>query len=233
MSVGVGRAGSGKTYTVAAGGRAWEENGGHVIGVACSQAAANILAKAGIGETWNSARFVGAVDRGMQVPRGTLFVIDEGSMMSMEHLARLTDLAERTGGKIFLAGDHQQLAAVESGGGMMLAANHLGFSQLSVPVRFREEWERDASLRLRMGDQSVLEDYNEHGRITGADREHTFDQARQAYVAGRLAGEDTLLMAYTREDCRELSRQIRDDLVHLGLAEDRRAVRPSRNASAS
>src|SRR5258708_15774214 len=46
-----------------------------------------------------------------------------------------------------------------------------------------------------------------------------FAQARQAYVAGRLAGGDMLLMAYTREDCRELSRQIRDDLVHLGLVD--------------
>ncbi len=233
MSVGVGPAGSGKTYTVAAGARAWEANGGHVIGVTCSQAAANILAKAGIGETWNSTRFLGAVDRGMQVPRGTLFVIDEGSMMSMAHLARLTDLAEQTGGKVFLTGDHQQLAAVESGGGMMLAANHLGFTQLSVPVRFTEEWERDASLRLRLGDQSALEDYNEHGRITGGAREEMFAQARRAYVAGRLAGKDTLVMAYTREDCRELSRQIRDDLVHLGLVDDGPSVRLTFGAEAS
>src|SRR5260370_26183578 len=133
MSVGVGRAGSGKTYTVAAGGRAWEENGGHVIGVACSQAAANILAKAGIGETWNNTRFLGAVDRGMQVPRGTLFVIDEGSMMSMAHLARLTDLAEQTGGNGFLTRDHPHPAAAESRGGLRLAATHPRSPPLSRP----------------------------------------------------------------------------------------------------
>jgi hypothetical protein len=233
MSVGVGPAGSGKTFTMAAGARAWEANGRHMIGLTCSQAARNILAKAGIRDSWNSTRFLGEVDRGMEVPRGTLFVIDEGSMMSMQHLARLTDLAEQTDGKIFLTGDHQQLAAVESGGGMMLAANHLGFTQLSVPVRFAEEWERDTSLRLRLGDQSVLEDYNEHGRVIGGERERIFDQARQAYVAGRLAGEDMLLMAYTREDCRELSRQIRDDLVHLGLVDDGPAARLTFGAQAS
>src|SRR5260370_16523408 len=69
--------------------------------------------------------------------------------------------------------------------------------------------------------------------MTGADRENTFDQARQAYVAGRLAGQDTLLMAYTREDCRELSRQIRDDLVHLGLVDDGPSVRLTFGAEAS
>jgi len=220
ISVGVGPAGSGKTFTVAAGARAWRANGGQVIGLTCSQAARNVLAKAGIAKSWNSARFLLEVDKGkIRIAPGTLFVVDEGSMMPTTHLARVTDLAERTGGKILVTGDHQQLAAVESGGAMRLVANHLGFTQLSVPVRFAEEWEREASLRLRLGDQTALEDYNEHGRITGASREEMFAQARQAYVAGRLAGGDMLLMAYTREDCRELSRQIRDDLVHLGLVD--------------
>jgi len=39
LSVGVGPAGSGKTTTAAAGARAWEASGGHVIGITCSQAA--------------------------------------------------------------------------------------------------------------------------------------------------------------------------------------------------
>jgi len=234
MSVGVGPAGSGKTYTAAAGARAWEASGGKVIGITCSQAARNILVKAGISDSWNSKKFLVHYAAGkIEVAPGTLFVIDEGSMMSMEHLAWLTDLAYQTGGKIFLCGDHAQLAAVESGGGMMLVAKRLGYTQLAVPVRYHEEWERDASLRLRLGDQTALEDYNEHGRIMGAGRALVFDEARRAYVADRLDGQDTLLMAYTREDCRELSRQIREDLVHLGLVDDGPTVTLTHGAQAS
>jgi hypothetical protein len=234
ISVGVGPAGSGKTYTAAAGARAWEASGGKVIGITCSQAARNILVKAGISDSWNSEKFLVHYAAGrIDIQPGTLFVIDEGSMMSMEHLAWLTDLAYQTGGKIFLCGDHAQLAAVESGGGMMLAARRLGYTQLAVPVRFAEEWERDASLRLRLGDQTALENYDEHGRIMGADRALVFAEARRAYVADRLDGQDTLLMAYTREDCRELSRQIRDDLVHLGLVEDGPTVGLSHDVRAS
>ena len=48
VSVGVGPAGSGKTYTVAAGAKAWQEMGGHVFGVTCSQAARNVLVRAGV-----------------------------------------------------------------------------------------------------------------------------------------------------------------------------------------
>ena len=84
-----------------------------------------------------------------------------------------------------------------------------------------------------MGDEQALEQYLTHGRITGAERAEMFGQARRAYVAGRLAGEDTLLMAYTREDCRELSRQIRDDLVHLGMVDGSAEVTLSHGARAS
>jgi len=58
VSVGVGPAGSSKTHTVAAGARAWQANGGQVIGITTSQAARNVLAQAGISNAWNSTRFL-------------------------------------------------------------------------------------------------------------------------------------------------------------------------------
>src|SRR5262249_31103562 len=158
-------------------------------------------------------------ERGIPVRPGTLFVVDEGSMVSMAHLARIIDLAEKHDCKVFITGDHEQLAAVESGGGMSMLAGHVGHTQLAVPVRFTQAWERDASLRLRAGDKTALDAYQEHGRIRGGSREECLDLARQGYVAGRLAGEDALLMAHGREDCRELSRMIRDDLIHLRLVD--------------
>jgi hypothetical protein len=219
VSVGVGPAGSGKTHTAAAGARAWEAHGGTVIGLTCAQSARDVLAAAGLKECFNTTQFLMRVSRGMPVRPGTLFIIDEGSTVSMNHLARIVDLAEHHDGKVLIAGDHRQLAAVEAGGGMTMLADHLGYTQLAVPVRFSAGWERDASLRLRHGDKTALDGYAEHGRILGASREEALDILRQRYVARRLAGEDTLLMAYERADCRELSRMIRDDLIHLGLVD--------------
>jgi hypothetical protein len=122
---------------------------------------------------------------------------------------------------------------VESGGGMTMLAGHLGHTQLAVPVRFTQEWERDASLRLRAGDKTALDAYAEHGRITGGSREDALDLARQGYVARRLAGEDALLMAYSRADCRELSRMIRDDLIHLRLVDGGASIQVSEGERAS
>jgi hypothetical protein len=233
VSVGVGPAGAGKTHTAAAGAQAWEAGGGNVIGLTCAQAARDVLAAAGIAESYNTSRFLLAIERGMPIAPGTLLVVDEGSMVPMTHLAQIIDLAEKHGCKVFITGDHQQLAAVESGGGMTMLAGYLGHTQLAVPVRFRQEWERDASLRLRAGDKTALDAYAEHGRITGGSRDECLDLARQGYVACRLAGEDALLMAHDRQDCRELSRLIRDDLIHLGLVDDGLSIQISEGERAS
>jgi len=80
----------------------------------------------------------------------------------MTHLAEIVRLSERNNAKLLITGDHLQLAAMESGGGMSLLAGYLGHTQLAVPVRFTAEWEQRASLRLREGDKSALEAYDEH-----------------------------------------------------------------------
>ena len=154
-----------------------------------------------------------------RIPPGSLIVADEGSMISLTHLAALTEYAARNRCKLVLAGDQEQLAAVEGGGAMTLLADRLGYVQLAEPVRFTAAWERAASLRLREGDATALDDYDQHGRIRGAPPDQAMDQAARAYVASYLAGRDVLLMAADWARCRELSARIRDDLIHLGLVD--------------
>src|SRR5690348_14070388 len=126
-------------------------------------------------------------------------------MISFTHLAVLTEYAARNRCKLILAGDLEQLAAVEGGGAMMLLADRLGYVQLAEPVRFTAAWERAASLRLRAGDATALDDYDQHGRIRGAPPEAAIDQAARAYVASYLTGRSVLLMAADWARCRELS----------------------------
>jgi hypothetical protein len=230
----VGPAGTGKTFTVAAIARAWQQNLGEVVGVANSQAATDVLIKAGITNSLNSTRFLAKIRVGsVRLDPRTLVIIDEGSTESMRHLAKIHDLAGQHNAKVVIAGDPGQLQAVEQGGGMRLLADANGCCQLAVPVRFREEWEQQASLALRRGDKSALEAYNQHGRITGAAREQAFASLRKSYVASHLVGEQKLIMAWRREDCRELSRQIRDDLIHLGLIDGTESAGIAEGASAS
>ena len=141
-------------------------------------------------------------------------------MVSMEDLVDIVRYAEARGAKVVLTGDHGQLTAVESGGGMQLLTRQMEYAQLAEPVRFRAEWEGEASLRLRTGDAAVLTEYDRHGRIRGGDSDTIMDEARKAYLAAYLEGRDVLLMAQSHDTCREISQRIQDDLRHLGLVDD-------------
>jgi hypothetical protein len=116
---------------------------------------------------------------------------------------------------------------------MMLLASRLGYVQLAEPVRFTADWERDASLRLRQGDPTALDGYDQHGRIHGAPPDEAMDTAVKAYMASHLAGHDVILTAADWARCRELSLRVRDDLIHLGLVDGGSSVRIAEGAEAS
>ena len=225
----IGPAGTGKTRVQAAIAQAWDAP---VFGTATSQNATNELRQAGIQVAMNTTRLLADLQHG-RIPPGSLILADEGSMISITHLAALTEYAVRNSCKVVLAGDQEQLAAVEGGGAMTLLTDRLGYVQLAEPVRFTAAWERAASLRLRQGDATALDEYDQRGRIRGAPPDHATDQAARAYLATYLTGRTVLLMAADRAHCRELSRRIRDDLIHLGLVDAGRAIRIADGAEAS
>jgi conjugative relaxase-like TrwC/TraI family protein len=231
-------AGSGKTRVMTEAARIWAAAGRPVVGLTPSQSARNTLA-AGVPESYNTAQFLGHLpgQRGARGPlditKDTLLLVDESSMIPTPDLADVVSLAEARRAKMALAGDTGQLQAVENGGAMSLLASKLGYVQLADPVRFRAAWEQAASLRLRAGDASVLAEYDQHGRITGGEPEQMIDAAAAAYVALTLDGTDTLLMAANHDLRRELSRRIRDDLIHLGIVDAGPAVRIADGTEAS
>ncbi len=224
-----GPAGTGKTRVLATAASIWD---GPVFGTATSQNATNELRAAGVQVAANTTRLLTDLTEG-RIPPGSLILAHEGSMISAAHLAAVVSYAARNSCKLVLAGDQEQLAAVEGGGAMTLLADRLGYVQLAEPVRFTAEWERGASLRLRQGDATALDEYDQHGRIRGAPPDHAMDHAARAYVASYLAGRDVLLMAADWARCRELSARIRGDLIHLGLVDGGRTIRIAGGAEAS
>ena len=119
-------AGSGKTWVLAAAGQAWAAAGpGRVIGITPSQSARNTLA-AGVPVSYNTAQFLGHLpgQRGARGPirlrPGDLILMDEASMAATPDLADVISQAAAAHAKVILAGDTQQLQAVENGGGMSL-----------------------------------------------------------------------------------------------------------------
>src|SRR5207247_8467059 len=148
-------------------------------------------------EALNTAQFLGHGSNGERGARGiralapgTVILLDEASMTSTPDLRDIAVYAARGGHKLIVCGDHAQLGAVESGGGMSLLVDELGHIELGEAVRFAEPWEQDASLRLRQGETAVLAVYDDHGRIRGNTPAEAMEDARRLYVARYVQGQD-------------------------------------------
>ncbi|WP_410597832.1 MobF family relaxase [Amycolatopsis sp. lyj-23] len=224
----IGPAGAGKSTVVGVVSQVWEQEfGGRVLGLATSQRATQILTEEGM-EAINTTQFLQrfAADANGTVAdfvrKGDLFVIDEAGMSNRDELAKISAIVEAGGGKILYTGDHQQLAAIGAGGMLDLLATDNGAFTLEDIHRFREAdgspnpWEGKASLRLREGDRSVINEYDARGRLLGGTVDEMQDAAMRAYLADTLAGMESLLIVGDNGQAANLSGLIRRDLVRLG-----------------
>ena len=232
LTVLVGPAGTGKSFAAGSLSGAWSDlAGGRVIGLAVSQVAADILRDDGLDHALNVAAFLAAQERlaeGSTHPGDRAWVlraedvvmVDEASMVGTRDLTRVRERVEAAGARLVLTGDPRQLSAVEAGGVMGLLDGHAETYTLSEVRRFTEDWERDASLRLRAGDTDVLAEYDRHGRI----REHpdldaTVTAVANHVVADMADGREVLAVAGTNAVSADVARRVRDQLVELGQVE--------------
>ncbi|WP_344420570.1 MobF family relaxase [Pseudonocardia ailaonensis] len=238
----VGPAGTGKSFVVGSLARAWTDPELHgdtgerrVFGLATSQVATDVLAGEGL-TTRNVARWLATQDRlaapvaentardkdrGWRLRRGDLVVVDESAMTDTPALATIHRHVDAAGAKLLLVGDHKQLAAVGAGGGMDLIAATGARYELADARRFTQGWERGASLRLRAGDESVLRDYHQHGRLLNSGTlEQAETAAAQAWLADTLAGKRSLLVVDTNDQAATLSAALRAELVRLGRVQE-------------
>ncbi|GAA5026116.1 MobF family relaxase [Actinopolymorpha pittospori] len=229
----VGPAGTGKSFVVGALARAWQDptlwDGRQrlVVGLAASQIATEVLAGEGLAAR-NITRWLAGQQRlaegsaagddpAWALHAGDLVVVDESAMAATADLTAIRTHVQEAGAKLLLVGDHRQLAAVGAGGGMGLVASTGVSHELAEVRRFTAKWERDASLRLREGDDTALAEYRKHGRIVDAGTiEQAEAAATRAYLGDTLAGRHTLLITDTNEQASRVAAHVRAELVRLG-----------------
>lgn len=222
LDVLVGPAGAGKTTALRALHAAWVDGWGgrSVIGLAPSAAAAEVLSDALGIRTENTAKWVHEHAAGRWgLRRGQLVIVDEASLAGTLMLDRLVANALEVGAKVLLVGDWAQLSAVESGGAFGLVARSIEDApELTDVRRLQHEWEKTATLGLRVGSPDVLQDYTEHERIHEGD--DPLELAFHAWKTDLDAGRRSVMLALDSITAASLGARARAERVAAGQVEE-------------
>jgi hypothetical protein len=201
VQLAIAPAGAGKTTAMRALTQAWTEDGGQVIGLAPSAAAAAVLAEQTGIRTDTLAKLIWSLDHGdlpdweAAVGRSTLLIIDEAGMADTFSLDAAVHFAMNRGASVRLVGDEQQLAAIGAGGVLRDIKQSRGALYLGELHRFTDPAEAAASLTLREGKPEALNFYLDHGRVHVGDLATTTEDAFNAWVSDRAAGFDAIMIA--------------------------------------
>lgn len=153
-----------------------------------------------------------------------LVIVDEASMVSTLQLATLVRQAKESGAKILLVGDPAQLDSIDAGGVLGWLDRQGKAARLSTIWRFKDPWERSASLGLREGRPSVLAEYEDHGRIRHGHYSEMVDRAYAAWHSDVLAGCVSVLIAPDNETVQMLNERAQADRVSLGGVDAERTL---------
>ena len=214
LSVVVGYAGTGKSTMLGEARAAWEAAGLRVRGAALSGIAAEQLeAGAGIASrTVHSLLFQWEQGREGLTARDVL-VVDEAGMIGSRQMERLLSQAQAAGAKVVLVGDPEQFQAIEAGAAFRAVAERVGAVEITEVRRQREGWQQQATRELATGRTAdALARYEAAGMVQG---HATLDAAKTAVIAGwdaaRQEAPDArqIMLAYRREDVRELNERAR------------------------
>ncbi|MDR7159179.1 MobF family relaxase [Arthrobacter sp. BE255] len=162
-----------------------------------------------------------------------LVVVDEASMVSTLQLAALVHQAQDAGAKILLVGDPAQLDAIDAGGVLGWLDRQGKTARLSTIWRFEQEWERDASLKLRSGDLEAIAAYDQRGRIRHGVYLNMVDQAYGNWQSDVRSGKSSILIAADNDTVSMLNERAQADLVVQGVVDAEHAVLLSDGLKAS
>ena len=150
----IGRAGAGKTTTVAACADAWTAAGYRVLGAAVKGEATRTLAAATGIECETVAWYLAHTDpQQLPLDARTILVVDEASTVSDRDLDTLMDMAATTGASLRLIGDPAQHGAIAAGGmfRVLCERHERDTPELVTTHRLQDPHDRAAAQALREG----------------------------------------------------------------------------------
>jgi Ti-type conjugative transfer relaxase TraA len=223
-----GVAGAGKTTTLRAVAAAFADSGYHARGAAVAGIAAKKLSDeaeiptstlAGLFYGWDQKDELGRPTAVKPLQKGDVLIVDEAGMVASRDMRRVLVEAERTGARVVLVGDAQQLQAIGAGAAFRAIADTHGAARLQQVRRQRNEWMRDATVELAEGNVAKALDRYRKGNALQA--RATTDEAMDAliatWIADRPEARSQLILTYFKSDVEALNAKARATLREKGF----------------
>ncbi|MFC6044871.1 MobF family relaxase, partial [Nocardioides hankookensis] len=148
---------------------------------------------------------------------GQLVIVDEASLAGTLTLDEITQAAASAGAKVLLVGDWAQLSAVDAGGAFSMLVNDRGMvPELNEVRRFTNAWEKAASTRIRIGDDSIIDTYVRHGRVLEGGRETMLDALYTNWLTDVRDGKRSLMVAGDLTTVTALNQRAQADRIAAG-----------------
>lgn len=163
----VGRAGTGKSFTLKAARAVWASQGLQIHGIALSGVAADGLNKeAGIRSQTIEAFRLALKNKTIALDKNTVLVMDEAGMTDTVSMLTVLDAVKQAGSKLVLVGDPAQLQPIGPGAIFRALLERLNYSQLEEVFRQRESWQREATKALAEGEiNQAIAAYDQRGYV--------------------------------------------------------------------
>lgn len=143
----VGRAGTGKSFSLASAKAIWDSNGNTVYGIAVSGIATSGLSKDANINSRTVASFLLSADGGyLKLDNKSIVVMDEAGMTDSISMQKVTSVVEKSGAKLVLVGDPAQLQPVGPGASFRAILEKTGFAEIQTVYRQKEDWQRQATV---------------------------------------------------------------------------------------
>ena len=229
LSVLVGAAGTGKSYSLEAVREIYESAGYRVMGAAPTGRAAEALSKSAAIDSSTIDRLLLDLGSGkVKLDEKCAIIVDEAGMVGTKKMAALLQSADRAGARVALVGDDRQLAPIDQGRAFSHLKSEIGSFEISEVRRQREIWQRDASGEFRAGRPlDALQRYQAAGYVHHF---QTWDSLKMKMMGDwfrdRAAHPEKtqLVIASRNEEVRELNEMARSALIKSGEISTKRQI---------
>ncbi|MDP3705665.1 MAG: Ti-type conjugative transfer relaxase TraA [Legionellaceae bacterium] len=225
ISVVIGRPGTGKSYLLKPVKEYYEKNHCQVIGTALSgKVAKSLQSDTGIeSSTIASLAWRLSHDK-LQLTNKHVIIVDEAGMVDFNNMALLISEAQKSGSKIVLVGDPDQLKPIHKGEIFKGIAAITGYIELENIKRQNDLGDRQASLNLAKGNiDEALQHYHNQGSVIVCDTpydasDNLINDWQQQITPQSI--KDSILLAFTRASVADLNQKARQALQEKNLIGD-------------